>query len=111
MKAIRVSLITSSLIVVLLIAFGVYEYFILENARLIGGVAEVGVLFFVSVLLLVFFFVNGLIGFLPSVLSVFTGNTLKERVVPLVFSCVSILLCFAILLTQVMPVVDELSRG
>lgn len=111
MKAIRISLITATITTVLIVAFGIYQYFVLGNTGVINGPGDSGFSFILALLLVEFFLINAVISFFPSVICVFTGKTVNEKFIPLFISIGSILICFALLFTQLLPELDSVNLG
>lgn len=111
MKVIRIQIISASVVTLLLLMFGCYQFFILGNVNVVKGPADSGFSFIVSALVMVFFFILGLVGLLPSMSALFMQGTLTDRLFPICVTVFSILLTFGILFISIMPAINMARAG
>jgi len=102
MRALKLSLITAICVVLLLVCFGLYQYYLIGNDFLNhpDSFGSFNILIF---LLTVFLFILGLISFIPSIVNMFLPLPIVQRIIPMVISCSSIVLCLYLVFYILLP--------
>ncbi|ENM5919914.1 hypothetical protein CW613_004100 [Vibrio mimicus] len=111
MRVIKIAVVTALAITIMLIVFFVYQYAVAENQRFTNGIEESGLAIIYYLLVVVFFFVIGLVGFLPSFISIFTGKTLANKMLPMSISIVSIAISIGTVYYFMEPLIAQLRSG
>ncbi|EGQ9167601.1 hypothetical protein F9R50_24035 [Vibrio parahaemolyticus] len=111
MRAIKISVVTSLAITIMLIGFFVYQYTVVENQRFISGIEGAGLEVIYYLLITVFFFVIGLVSFIPSISSIFIEKALGNKILPISISIGSIVICLGMVNYLLMPLIFQLRSG
>lgn len=107
MAGLRIGFITAAVVIALLMVFVCYQYFWLGNENIVRGPHDQGFSFILIFLLMVYTFVLGLVSFIPSMVSIFIGGNLFDRVFPVFISVVSIGVTLLISFEYIIPVLEH----
>ncbi len=103
MYGLRISIITATSVVLLLVLFGLYQYFLLGNENVLKGPGNSGFQFILLFLVLVFSFLVGLISFIPALTSIYTASTIAGRLAPILISTFFILVSLGLVFKVIVP--------
>ncbi|RDH44986.1 hypothetical protein [Zooshikella ganghwensis] len=106
MNGLRVSIIAAIIVLLLIVAFGSYQYLWLDNHNVIHGPRGMGYSVIILILFMVFSFIVGLISFIPAMISIASGRNLMERLLPILVALGSIGVSLLLAFQYIIPMIE-----